>query len=340
MGGMFTDTTAFDAFGKARATTSPDARKALLGALNLYGLDAPVLVDARRRLAEGFPDEHRSATRAAGRKVYEVRDRTGAAHRGAVVLDGHGDPWLVYTERHDQFHAKAADYFRRTPQFLPTALDYQIRDLEDARRREQAWRVTVHQLLFGGLQRAVLTGNAMIVEAPSSFDPTRSADTPVEVDVDVDAATDQAGLASTASLVVVTVKIPDALPSLRDEVIRACRALRPENGEISPVYSGSSLELVMTLSNAQLLQAVIDVDTPDAPAPAEHRPQDRLHYVNKARFARALVMGGAVRGLCGQWFVPTGDHETYAELAICDDCERASPHVDRFIELLMKHVRA
>jgi len=107
------------------------------GRLNLYGLQQSLLEDARRRFMHGVPDRHVAASKKYGKPVYEVRDRSGAGWRGAVVLDADGDPWLVWAARHDQFHRSVADV--AFTDHMPTAGEYKLRAREEADLTNRDW---------------------------------------------------------------------------------------------------------------------------------------------------------------------------------------------------------
>ena len=101
------------AIARAKSLASADESARILKRLDLYALDCDLLKDAQREIDSGTPSKHGEATKSFGATVVEARDRSGAGYRGAVVFDGHGDPWLVYAERHDRFHAHVAEVLKR-----------------------------------------------------------------------------------------------------------------------------------------------------------------------------------------------------------------------------------
>ncbi|WP_216388651.1 hypothetical protein [Arcanobacterium phocae] len=137
--------------------------------LDMYQLDQPLLNEARRLFATGVPDRHKEATKAAKQPVYEVRDRQGAAWRGAVILDDEGSPWLVYVDRHDQFHAKVAQALSRKKsqntgkspleEKKPRDVDLKLRKREELRITDRQWLQEVISSFISGiinvLKRAV-----------------------------------------------------------------------------------------------------------------------------------------------------------------------------------------
>ena len=110
--------------------------------VNISTIVHPLIQDAQRRFSEGSPDLHRAATQAAGRPVWEVRSRVGAAWRGAVLLDEYGDPWLVWAAEHDIFHAKVAQVMRDPSAWLPILAEYRLRERDEAEEKLLGWRRT------------------------------------------------------------------------------------------------------------------------------------------------------------------------------------------------------
>lgn len=124
--------------------------------LRLYGIDHPLLADARARFAAGLPDLHRAATQRQKCQVFEVRAAGGAAWRGAVIRDAEGDPWLVWVERHNQFHRKVASIDLQS--LLPTKAELALRDREEAAEHEVEWRRSTLHSFMAVLREAFQTG--------------------------------------------------------------------------------------------------------------------------------------------------------------------------------------
>ena len=99
-------------FDRAKSAPDVDTKRAILAEHRLWQLQYSLLNDVRTILEqEGMPDRH-TPSKAAGRTVYEARGRTGAAWRGASVLEG-DVLWLVYASPHDRFHSTAADFIKK-----------------------------------------------------------------------------------------------------------------------------------------------------------------------------------------------------------------------------------
>ena len=129
------------AIARAKSLASADESARILKRLDLYALDCDLLKDAQREIDSGTPSKHGEATKSFGATVVEARDRSGAGYRGAVVFDGHGDPWLVFAERHDRFHAHVAEVLKRgqregaaTPAYMPSRFEYSLREAEESRQ--------------------------------------------------------------------------------------------------------------------------------------------------------------------------------------------------------------
>jgi len=121
-------------------------------------IEHPLIADASRRFAQGLPDRHQEASKQLGRAVFEVRSRTGAAWRGAAILDEHGDPWLVWAAPHDKFHAQICDVLKNMDRWMPTAAEYKLRDREAEANRLSVWQRETVAFFCQAVAEAVSTG--------------------------------------------------------------------------------------------------------------------------------------------------------------------------------------
>jgi hypothetical protein len=313
-----------------RAKRAPDTdtkRAILFSELRLGQLQHPLLDDVRTALEQGgMPDVHASSTKAAKttkHTVYEARSRTGAAWRGAVVLEG-DIMWLVFADRHDPFHRTAADYIKKGS-WLPTQLDRELAAQDAERIDLDRWRVEALTKFLDAL------GKATTEKRPVEFglaDATSGDACTLRVEIEhVEEPAPTPDLAHTTSgMLRIALLIRGADRELVDSILGILAHVRDGAEERDQSYlKGGGLLLLSTVSHARLAQLTAAVnDTTDVAVQAQVLPTPTvLHYVNTGRLAAGLVNGTAVLSLCGEWFVPRLDGS--ADLPVCRTCEERKP---------------
>lgn len=290
----------------------------------------PLIEDAALRFAQGDPTTHRSSSALAGRPVYEVRSRTGAGWRGAVVLDDAGDPWLIWADRHDQFNDHAADALKIASMqyWLPKPVEYKLRQRDDAAEAHRAWRVA-----------AVATFVEVVAEALESVEQRSTVQLPCtggeELRVEVELDHDLPGGHPEDDTSLLTVMIRVGSQQADDFLRFVLPAIQPDASRIDAVYGrDSTLETWVTVSQAELTLFIAAVRLAAAPNGAEAAcaPNTHLHYVDKYTLADLMIEGHAARGICGFWFVPTRDE--HAVLPVCPKCEALEPAAERTVHLI------
>jgi len=336
-------TQAQNIIARAKAAQDKATRRSILGELSIRGIESALLEDAQRGFDNGVPSRHEESTKAFGGTVYEVRDPAGAGWRGAVIMDSDGDPWLVHADRHDHFHSNASTALKRNksrdaprPSFLPTTLDYELRDAEDARA---LMAETVQELVRGlrdGLRETNSIAAVVSVRSPQHPEET-TADKSVlyKVDIDHDEPANDAGDANlSTSIVTVTVPMNSGSPKMRDLLV-SCGVvcIQPDGAYRESVWTpANDLVVVMTVTHAKLAQLLSDVDVDPNDLPPSATPPDRLHWVRSEHQIEGFVLSVAVHGLCGAWFVPTQSES--AGLPVCDDCEAIKPLAQELLDQL------
>lgn len=305
--------------------------------LCLYGLEQPLLTDARRRFDTQSADIHQQSTKAAGRRVYEVRDRTGAGWRGAIVVDDDGDPWLVHVDRHDAFHSSAPAYFKSS-QYLPGPAEYKIRDREEAERAFRRWQAGLLRQLTDALVRATNFDRMIRI----TIDGHRTTDhATFEVSVDHDPPVDAlADAHHSSSLVTVILKVRTvAGDAFRQEVLHtALPFLQPDPSQYESVYGrDGSMTHLITLTHARLIQFSANIASGEPALPEEALAPTHLHYVGIEYLVEGFITGSPVRGVCGTWFVPTRDDT--ADLPVCSRCDDEMPIAEAVLEMIRTHQR-
>lgn len=291
----------------------------------------PLIEDAVRQFQAGRPDLHKSSTAVAGESVFEVRSRTGAAWRGAVILDKDGDPWLVWASKHDEFHHRASSVLKGggLDHLRPAPVEYKLRAREDADAQHRAWRVDATAGLFAALAEAVELGRERCrFTLPEGSDGTDDVDITLDHDMPADA------LEDSGSLLTLVLRTNSRMTD--DFVAFIVPNLQANAELIDPVYGpNGTLELWVTVTHAQLAQIVASRGLAiPASGDACIAPPTALHYVATKFLADGYVRGVATRGICGIWFVPTRDD--HAKLPVCSACEDVEPSARRTTELLTK----
>ena len=311
--------------------------------LEFYEIRHPLMDDARLRFGGGrVPDRHRSSSKAAGRPVFELRDTDGAAWRGAAVLDDAGDPWLVFAEKHNRFHDRAAEVLKVANQdgYLPLPVELKLRDREEAARADRDWRAGLLLSLVVAIDDALNSGRQAVARLPERPGSTAECDVLVELEHDASSADEikESGQAST--LVSVDLKFPSKPDyPLRDAAIQEIVAfLGP--GSVDAVYgSGGELHTFLTISHAKLAQLVaarIATGMSQVSNPALAQPPTCLHYVGARYLTEAFVYGKSVRAVCGTWFVPTCDESV--GLPVCRTCETERPVAQAVVDLIERQL--
>lgn len=290
--------------------------------LDLFGIQQPLLDDARRRFSTGVPDRHVLASKAYGKPVYEVRDREGAGWRGAVVLDNQGDPWLVWAERHNQFHKKVAnvDFASR----LPTSAEYKLRDREEVAATQRDWERDVLTAFLETLRQSVTTAQSAHVTLSGNFTGSTATLT-VETEHD-EPSEDLAQAQDGQSLVTVSLKITgEGGGAFQAALTRVCLPfLEPNAALIEAVFGhDNSLNVCVDVSHAQIIQLLSDPSPYDAAKPMAVAPPNRLHYVRIDYLVDGYVNSVPLRGVCGVWFVASRSGE--CGLPVCERCEAEEP---------------
>lgn len=311
-------------------TSDPDERLRLIKSLELTGLDNALLEDARSYYVQGRrPERHTTGSNIAKRPVYEVRDTTGAGWRGAIVEDKEGVPWLIFADRHDHFHSSLPTYLRKA-EWEPTVLDQELKEQEDRGQEYRQWRVRLLTAVCDGLRDAVLDGSATLA-TPRTL-AGRSTGLQIESALE-DSSGDPFQTHNEDGLIDLSIVVSGPRDTLAQEIVRCIPAIQPDKTLWDAAYlPDGRLQVAITLTNAQLIQLVHDVLVDASNPPTVAPPPTHLHWVNAQAHAEGVFYRKAVRGLCGDWFVPRKDGS--ARLPICPECEKTEPLARRFLESL------
>lgn len=308
--------------------------------LEFYEIQHPLIEDGKRRFLGGnLPDQHRSASQAADRPVYELRDPDGAGWRGAALLDDNGDPWIVYAEKHNRFHRRAAEALDSAKQagYWPTGAEYKLRAREEAAQADRHWRRQLLQSFVEALDCALRSGGSAVARLPERPGSDVVCDVLVELDHDVPPSYDSEDLAQTSTLVTVGLSFPSKPDRpLRDAAIQEIVPfLQPALDSIDSVYGkNGEMHTFLAISQAKLTQLIAAATTNagELGTSAQLVSPTRLHYVGSRYLVEAFVYGKSVRAVCGTWFVPTRDDS--ASLPICKECDEERPIAQAVVDLI------
>lgn len=303
-------------------------------------LEHPLLRDAAEEFADGgFPDLHRTGTKAAKTKVYEVRMRAGAAWRGAIMMDKAGDPWLVYVNRHDQFHRQAKDNLKskNSAAYMPREIDYKIRSREEARIMDRDWEISVLVSLVETIKKALKSAQGKAETQLSSPD-----DSPgnyfLEIHFDHDQPSDLRMAQDSSSIASLTLSLSpgretSALFRIVQVIVPYLKVQDPLASSYYDLKNQLCIEAVM--SQAKLIQLVAaDGEGRGELKVARASPPTHLHYVGARFLFEGFVSGKEVRALCGSWFVPTHDEGSESMLPICEACEKEKPVAEFVLDVI------
>jgi hypothetical protein len=272
--------------------------------------------------------------------VYEVRSRTGAAWRGAVVFDHAGDPWLVYADKHDRFHSQAARHLKsaNAPDYMPRGVDYKLREREDAVDLDMQWQTAVLISVVSIIKKAAASPG-VVSKAELPLRATWSGSYFIEGTVEHDPAATSGETAhlSSSSVDLWLSFSPGSDTSLLHRIMQVVIPfLKVQDASINPVYDlKGALQVQAIISQAKLIQLLADAGNqgkllrvPTMPEPTH------LHYVTQRYLMSAFVHGKEVRGICGEWFVPIHGAGVETSLPICEPCERDRPNAQFVLDLI------
>lgn len=264
--------------------------------------------------------------------IYEVRDRSGAGWRGAVLLDEHGDPWLVWAERHNRFHRDVSKI--TIAALMPTPAEYKIRDREESARETSNWKRAVLKEFVEALRESVRTGEAAIASIAGTSPGTTAT---LEVEVDHDEPSDDVAEAHDGlSMLTVSLRISGGggWGDFEGALTSVCLPfLEPDATQVETAYGrDNSLIVYVNITHAQLIQLLADPPPYDADEPIKVKPPDRLHYVGVDYLLDGYVHGKPLRGVCGVWFIASRNEA--CGLPVCERCEAEQPAAQMVLDLL------
>ena len=332
----FPDPTMFDEVKKLKSLPL-EARQAALKRITLDDIDHGLVNDARSYLAAGItPDLHKSSTASRKEPVYEVRNRQGAAWRGAVIIDQNGDWWLVYAERHDHFHANAAKFFgSNASDYLPSNIDEKLKEWDRIRRQELEEDKTILLSFSQALEQAIKSpGRTCKVLLP---DLVKEKDRVLVTVTFPETADSPSTMHETIGEVSVIITIDMTNKELRDRLLGLCVPfIQPDPAMRDQVYTSDyrSIHLDMFVSQARLAQFLATSKIPHTSLLPDVPEPIRRHWAGQKVLTEAFVNGSVIQALCGEWFVPTRDGEALPELPICLDCEAVEPLAQQLHNLI------
>lgn len=236
--------------------------------------------------------------------------------RGAIYQDANGQAWLCAggyrrgKESTDFYQRFMAEVNAHGPgQFLPTDEDRaRLKDEVDEARfvewegtlQEDAREWTAEARNEGLVSRDVLDPDGDVIAevtiaySEEAFDGDQVADLYIEF---VCKDWDQYDLLTWAETVM-------------------CLAIDPREQTWRPTNVASGRSYSMVLETAEC-DELMDAMNDSSLSPGEAVMGHEAHYAHRHRLTESTVMGEAVKGLCGRWFVPRQDH---ADKPPCKEC--------------------
>lgn len=335
----FTDPSVFDQVARL-TTASAEAREQILSSLRLYRVHHQLLADASSYFDAGrLPDRHRASTAARSTKhgkqwpVYEVRSHSGAAWRGGVITDDAGDPWLAHANSHDEFHESAPRVFADPARYMPISVDYRLREFEEGEAAREREDIACLEMMIAALSDAVLLSPR---KHTATVEITEGTSFGISFEVEFEVADSVESAHEEISEVSVSIEVDVSDFDLRNRMLHLYLPfLQPDGTLREQVYSAdrSTMVIVVMMTQAQLAQALVTVETGDQPSPADVLEPMTQHYFEKKRLVGAYVYAEPLQALCGTWVVPSKEGEAAKNLPVCGQCEGVEPVAQRLLDL-------
>lgn len=249
----------------------------------------------------------------------------GAATDAAIV--GGGETWLCAgglragNESRDFYVKFTTSIDQRGPsKYLPGEDDRRLQAVERKLLRREAWMAQLRLATLVGVAEVDRTGQRRTIHVPHPS--PASGSTPLaHVTFEMDRVGD--GEEEKLTELFVTFHVEDhAVPNLMHTATESVRSV------IEPV--SDAWRVLPGTGTSEIWSVLVSPDTLDAARRATATgalPDElassalilgvRAHYTLKGRIVEATVEGNPVRGLCGQWFVPTMNPD---DLPICPTC--------------------
>lgn len=332
----FADSVMYEMVARLSLADSCDFRE-ILKSISFLHISHPLLSDSDSYFSRGVkPDKHRGSS-LEGHDVYEVRDRSGAAWRGAVIVPD-SVPWLVYAAPHDHFHSEAKLFFKNSKEkALPQKVDLVILERDRDRQKLALDRQKSLLKFLSILNQAVEASNTTVTDTVA----VRGAEACVTLKVDSlddsNISVETAHEAHCDTSLSIRIKISNY--EARQDVMRYwVNTLQPDSALVETTCAQGdpdSMVFEIFVSYSHLAQLLADAQNNSIRLSDIKVPQPKVaHYTSKTKLTESIVMGKAVQSLCGKFFIPTRGGEARA-LPICEECEVKQPIAQRLIDLLL-----
>lgn len=329
------------AYDDAKRADDPQTKLDRLAKLDLSRLNVNLLNDVRALVEDGkFPDTHKTSSRAARETIYELRDHSGAAWRGAGLLVPKSEVlWVILAMPHDHFHKQAADkieLMRKHEQLGPTSLDTKLLELDRASVDRKINRITILKSLINALKDTHRHHSPSQVAMPHVDGLNRAemfvtlSDVPTEPE-DWDPAEAHKNL----GMVTIEIELNNIAKEDRRWLLRTCLPFLQQDQTMIETHFRRTLSSLIVLPYSKLMQ-LLTLDDSHLNSADHNNPSlpTHLHYTAKAGLTEAYVEGKSVRAVCGIWWVPVGDDYTHSDLPVCEECEHERPFAEVVSKML------
>lgn len=249
----------------------------------------------------------------------------GAATDALIV--GENEAWLCAgglragNETRDFYVTFTSTVNQHGPsRYLPTEADRRVQAVEAKLARLEAWAAQLRLAALVCLAEADTSGERRMLHVPHPS--PASVEAPLaHVTFELERISDAAG---ELAEVFITVTVEDhTAPNLMLSAMEAIRSVIEPVSDAWRVLPGAEKSEIWSalLAPEALLAAHHAVESGEVP---EELAESTLvlgvvaHYAPKGHIVDATIAGDPIRGLCGQWFVPTANPDS---LPICPTCK-------------------
>ena len=260
-------------------------------------------------------------------------NRWRGAATEAIDAVGDGEVWLcagglrARGDNRDFYNQFCSQIKARGPlEFLPTPADRRYQEVEAKNARKEAWREQIQLSTLICLNEALKTSEDNILHVPAPK--PDSEDAPLlHVTFQVDRVDD-----AVESIIELVVQVHVNDPKHMNLAILAknyvLNAVEPNLDAWNLLPGAGTDEIWATDVTPQFGELAASTsesgELPDS-SRGKWAPASSAHYSHKKYLVEAHLEGDPVRGLCGKWFVPTGNPDNHPICPICDERYQALP---------------
>lgn len=303
--------------------------------------------------------EHKEATRVAGYKVIEARDRSKGPGWRTALINMHDATWAVFADHHDKFHNSVGAAFSNKNSLEPTDRDVAIRKIKLTESQSvvaiENWQRQMIRAFLDLFHEAYVLGDKdlasitkVLPEPHSSLLGQEGEKLNVTVSLTVVRDTngpqdfDDAHQGETDEIEVGLDFSPWKIKEeFKDLILTTILpVLDPDEhkwSSHSAYYDkDNNMCFSFSLSAAKVSQLIFaaEFDGDSNLTPVEPQPTPFAHYAEAGEITASIVEKRTIRSLCGFWFVASRLPD---DLPLCRECYDALPEASNARRLLKLH---